>query len=220
MKSHQTCDSQNLRRLAGSNSQGQLPRPEHKQGLIHRCGKRLHIKTSRKDLQKQYDSAKVLTYVQISEIPRRGRSRGGCCAGRKASTPNLRKITGISFRTSHEGCEQLSQICHRFESQFRTSLCNYPSDFLFPLQPPPPPRQTPRPSHAREPDFGQFPVHLGPFRLRLGPFPVGSVSGLFRGVGWGRGGVRERGFCKGKESFSNARCWKFPEIKDQGSPKG
>ena len=28
---------------------------------------------------------------------------------------------------------------------------------------------------------------------------LGSVSGPFRGVGWGRGGVGERGFCKGKE---------------------
>ena len=27
----------------------------------------------------------------------------------------------------------------------------------------------------------------------------GSVSGPFRGVGWGRGEVGERGFCKGKE---------------------
>ena len=54
------------------------------------------------------------------------------------------------------------------------------SDFLFPLQPQPPPhpsRQAPRPSHPRELDFG-------PFRVRFGPFRV--CSGPFRGVGWGR----------------------------------
>ena len=30
--------------------------------------------------------------------------------------PNLRKIAGISFRTSEEGCAKLSQICREFES--------------------------------------------------------------------------------------------------------
>ena len=78
------------------------------------------------------------------------------------------------------------------------------SDFLFPLQPPPPlPRQTPRLSHPEKLDFGPFRLRLAPFRLRFG-----SVWGLFRvrfgsfsgcWVGSGRGGVGERGFCKGKE---------------------
>ena len=59
---------------------------------------------------------------------------------------------------------------------------------------------------------GSDPVHFGSVWLRSAPFGsvsglfrvcFGSVSGLFRvrfgSVGWGRGGVRERGFCKGKE---------------------
>ena len=55
--------------------------------------------------------------------------------------------------------------------------------FFFPYNPPHPiPRQTPRPSHPEKLDFG-------PFRLCSAPFGVcfGSVSGPFRGVGWGRG---------------------------------
>ena len=43
-------------------------------------------------------------------------------------------------------------------------------------------------------------IHFGPFRVRFGP--IRSVSGGFLlswSVGWGRGGVGERGFCKGKE---------------------
>ena len=52
--------------------------------------------------------------------------------------------------------------------------------------------------------FGPFRLRLAPCGsvwLRLAPFRVcfGSISGPFRGVGWGRGGVGERGFCKGKE---------------------
>ena len=35
---------------------------------------------------------------------------------------NLRKIAGISFRTSEEGCAKLSRICR----EFRTSWCKYP----------------------------------------------------------------------------------------------
>ena len=34
--------------------------------------------------------------------------------------PNSRKIAGISFRTSEEGCAKLSQTCRELESQFRT----------------------------------------------------------------------------------------------------
>ena len=75
--------------------------------------------------------------------------------------------------------------------------------FFFPynLHPPPHPDKPPRPSHPRGLDSG-------PFRLRSAPFGsvwlrFGSVPGPFRvrfgGVGWGRGGVGERGFCKGKE---------------------
>ena len=68
------------------------------------------------------------------------------------------------------------------------------SDFLFPLQPHPP--QPDKPPRCPTPE-GLISVHFGSVWLRSGPF--GSVSGPFRGVGWGRGGVRERGFCKGKE---------------------
>ena len=87
--------------------------------------------------------------------------------------------------------------------------------FFFPYNPPhPPSRQTPRPSHPRELDFGPFRVRLAPFRVRLGPF--GSMSGPFRvrfgfvsgcwvGSGWGQGGVRECGFCKGKEDHWRTR---------------
>ena len=80
--------------------------------------------------------------------------------------------------------------------------------FFFPYNPhPPPSRQTPRPSHPRELDFGPFRVRFGCFGsvwVRLGPFWVrfGSVSGLFRvrfgvlgGVGVGSGreaSVREK----------------------------
>ena len=54
----------------------------------------------------------------------------------------------------------------------------------------PPSRQTPQPSHPRdsELDFGPFRVRFSSVWLRLAPF--GSVSGPFRGVGWGQGGVR------------------------------
>ena len=80
------------------------------------------------------------------------------------------------------------------------------SDFPFPLQPPTPPpsQQTPRPSHPKKLDFGPFRLRFGPFRsvwVRLALFRVcfGSGSAPFRGVGWRRGGIGERGFCKGKE---------------------
>ena len=78
------------------------------------------------------------------------------------------------------------------------ALRHYVSDFLFPLQPPPPlPRQTPRLSHPEKLDFGPFRLRLAPFRLRLAPFRVcfRSFSGCWVGPGW----VGERGFCKGKE---------------------
>ena len=77
------------------------------------------------------------------------------------------------------------------------------SDFLLPLQPPPPrplSRRPPRPSHHRELDFGPFRVRFGSVRVCLDPF--GSISGLFRvrfgsvWVGWvesGRGAsLREK----------------------------
>ena len=52
--------------------------------------------------------------------------------------------------------------------------------------------------------FGSVSVRFGSVGLRLAPFwpfrvCFGSVSGPFWGVGWGRGGVGERGFCKGKK---------------------
>ena len=80
----------------------------------------------------------------------------------------------------------------------------YSSDVLFPLHPPPP-----KPSHARELNFGPFRVRFGV----LGGVGVGSGwgrggvgvgsgwgrGGVGVGSGWGRCGVGERGFCKGKE---------------------
>ena len=77
--------------------------------------------------------------------------------------------------------------------------------FLFPLQPtPPPPRQTPArptPKSLISVHYGSVSVRFGSVWLRLALFQVcfGSVSGPFRGVGCGQGGVGERGFCKGKE---------------------
>ena len=84
-------------------------------------------------------------------------------------------------RSNHNGCN----VSH--------------SDFLFPLQPhPAASQQAPWPSHPRELDSSPFRARFGsfarPFRVRFG-----SVSGPFRSVGWGWGGVGERGFCKGKE---------------------
>ena len=46
-------------------------------------------------------------------------------------------------------------------------------------------------------------VHFGPFQsnsVQFGPFR--AVSGESWGVGWGRGGIRETGFCKGKEDHN------------------
>ena len=59
----------------------------------------------------------------------------------------------------------------------------------------------PHPSRQTPLDFGPFRVCFGPFRVRSGPFRVcfRSVSGPFRSVGWGRGGVGERGFWKGND---------------------
>ena len=62
-----------------------------------------------------------------SEIPRRGAFAKGALRKVVANcAPNLRKIAGVSFRTSHEGCAKLSRTCRKFESKFRTILCKYP----------------------------------------------------------------------------------------------
>ena len=89
--------------------------------------------------------------------------------------------------------------------------------FFFPYNPHPPhPDKPPRPSHPRGLDVGPFWLRLAPFRSILAPFGsvwlrFGSVSGPFRvrsgGVGWGRGGVGERGFCKGKEISLFKGCY-------------
>ena len=72
------------------------------------------------------------------------------------------------------------------------------SDFLFPLQPTPPPPDKPPGRPAPESlisvHFGSVSVCFGSVWLRSAPFRV-----RFGSVGWGRGGVGERGFCKGKE---------------------
>ena len=48
--------------------------------------------------------------------------------------------------------------------------------------------------------FRSVSVHFGPFRSVSVQFgPVWAAAGESWGVGWGRGGVGERGFCKGKE---------------------
>ena len=65
--------------------------------------------------------------------------------------------------------------------------------FFLPYNPhPPTTRQTPRPSHPRELDFG-------PFRVRFG-----SVSGCWAGSGRELG---ESGFCKGKEYQWSSLSW-------------
>ena len=72
-------------------------------------------------------------------------------------------------------------------------------DMLLLLQNPPPPRPIPtNPSvpHTKSLQTVQF----NPFRsvsVQFGPFR--AASGESWGVGWGRSGVGERGFCKGKE---------------------
>ena len=93
-----------------------------------------------------------------------------------------------------------------FSSQRNRHSDGYYSDILFPLQPPPLPIPTNPPGRpTRE---GLISVHFGSVWLRSAPFGsvwlcFGSVPGPFRvrfgGVGLGRGGVGERGFCKGKE---------------------
>ena len=75
--------------------------------------------------------------------------------------------------------------------------------FFFPYNPPNPPTPTnPPPVPPRKAWFlGPFRLRFGSIWLRLALFRLcfGSVSGPFQGVGWGRVGVGERGFCKGKE---------------------
>ena len=79
--------------------------------------------------------------------------------------------------------------------QVRTPICHivpvsraYPYDKL----PPVPPRKAGFRSVSAP--FGSVSARFGSVWLRFG-----SVSGPFRVVGWGWGGVGERGFCKGKE---------------------
>ena len=49
------------------------------------------------------------------------------------TAPNWRKISGISFWKTEEGCAKLSRICREFESQFRTILCKGIRLFQFPF---------------------------------------------------------------------------------------
>ena len=99
--------------------------------------------------------------------------------------------------------------------------------FFFPYNPPPhppypdKPPARPTPKSLMSVPFGSVWLRFGSVWLRLAPFRVcfGSVSGPFRGVGWGRGGVGERGFCKGKEyHYSRATSPESPECAPQ-SPK-
>ena len=90
--------------------------------------------------------------------------------------------------------------------------------FFFPYNPPPPPYPDkpparPTPKSLISVHFGSVWLRFGSVWLRSGPFRVcfGSVSGPFGGVGWwGRGGVGERGFCKGKE-------YHYPCLPQQGT---
>ena len=69
--------------------------------------------------------------------------------------------------------------------------------FFFPYNPPHSPTLTkPPPVPPEKLNFGSVWLRLAPFRLRSAPFGsvsglfrvrFGSVSGPFRGVGWGRG---------------------------------
>ena len=65
-------------------------------------------------------------WFHFSAIPRRGRSRRGRCAKLSQIAPNLRKIAGISFRTSEEGCAKLSQICREFEMSISDNFMQTP----------------------------------------------------------------------------------------------
>ena len=73
--------------------------------------------------------------------------------------------------------------------------------FFFPCNPPSPQADQPPPAvpPERAKFFGQFRLHFGSVWLRFGSVSGPFSWGPFRGVGWGRGGVGERGFCKGKD---------------------
>ena len=120
-------------------------------------------------------------------------------------------------RRGRSGCVQIldTKTCQAQKACNTDSRTNYAVKyatarglviFFFPYNPAPPPIPTnPRPPHPERlisVHFGSVSVRFGFIWLRLpmAPFRVcsGSVSGPFRGVGWGRGGVGERGFCKGK----------------------
>ena len=69
---------------------------------------------------------KRILMILESEIPRRVRSRvGALCRFVVNCAPNLRKLGGISFRASEEGCAELWHTCREIESKFRTILCKY-----------------------------------------------------------------------------------------------
>ena len=72
-------------------------------------------------------------------------------------------------------------------------LCEFSlrSDFLFPLQPPQPPPPHPDKAPARPTPKSLISVPSGSVSVCFGFvwLRFGSVSGPFRGVGWGRGGV-------------------------------
>ena len=122
-----------------------------------------------------------------------------------------------------------AQMSQMLSSQGKNAPSNpYPSDILFPLQPPPLPTPTnpPRPSHPRGLDFGPFRLRLAPFGsvwLCLAPFRVcsGSVSGVLGGVvvGLVRGAsVREKNITTLSSLFSafsnlkvSAWAWGLPD---------
>ena len=110
------------------------------------------------------------------------------------STAIFNQNLGVSRQNPHN-------FQGRFVDSWRTSHFAYHLSFwivifFFSLTTPPPfSRQTPPVPHPRESlQNGQF----GPFwsvSVQFGPFR--ASSGESWGAGWGRGGVWERGFCKG-----------------------
>ena len=82
-------------------------------------------------------------------------------------------------------------------------LNNQFSDFLFPLQAPTPYPDNPPPLRPLRTWFWSISVRFGSVSVHFG-----SVSGPSWGVGSGRGGVVERGFCKGNLSITTMNLLK------------
>ena len=76
-----------------------------------------------------YGVKNAFSGVPLEAIKFRNPEKGAFSRGRCANLSQIvRQICAklLVFRTSHEGCTKLSQICRKFESRFRTILCKYP----------------------------------------------------------------------------------------------